>query len=73
VVLVDGYPGDVVTVERGLVCEHGYQVAILDGAVRHVSTLGVCLENDAMWRDLRALARANGLDEPTIEAIGIDI
>ena len=35
------------------VCEHGYQVAIVDNAVRHVATHGVCLPNDQVWRALR--------------------
>jgi hypothetical protein len=35
------------------VCEHGYQVGIVGGAVRHIATNGVCLGNDEVWRELR--------------------
>lgn len=41
------------------VCEHGYQVAVIDRAVRHVATHGVCLDQDAAWRERKDADKAD--------------
>jgi hypothetical protein len=38
--------------KRAVVCEHGYQVDVVDRAVRHIATNGVCLELDGWYRAL---------------------
>lgn len=52
--------------KRAVVCEHGYQVEILAGAVRHIATHGVCVENDAVWREL------GKRPDSTLEMLGVE-